>query len=586
VYDADLTPKPPDPPPSPPPAESIEAQPSSRPPSPPLTRGGRKVVATFDVKNAFNATRRDAIHQKLTLMGSSAAYLLEFFKFMYGTESDIYIQAHKEVEKYRSATGVRQGDMPASLLFSLVFTDAAIVAAVASGLGPADGLLDKLWMYLDDVTVVETVPQVIAFKVQLEISLEKIGLRLNMKKCRVLVDRCTEEEIKLLMEAGFQIDLGCTRVLGSPIGDPAACSEWVLRKVSGWQSFWEKLRLPDLHPSTALTILKICGNVKFEHLAKSLAPEIVMEAARRFDATVESTALTILDIKHHQVDNNVVRAVLQLVPYAVIAQQLYLNTCNVLVGIREPLNVAVRSTLVHFYEQLSLPPFVGQLIRSAQSYGASLAITPTVSVPAHEYAHGMRLRCGVAEKRVPQTCTCLHRFVNNPVDRNGHLPTCPLNEGFNMTCRHHLVNQAIGWTLATFHQWSTVEPAYLSSVLRPDRHIAGQKGSIIDVTCVDSVLARDPDFMERAAIVKHRKYDALAELHDLDFYPVVVDVYGEVHADTFRCVRQWAKALNSHLRKDFCREMLVNIQHALLRGNAKVADEAVNRLSHRSSSWW
>ena len=587
AYDADLDPQSPEPPPPPPPADFNEAPPSRPPsPAPSLPRGGRKVVATFDVKNAFNATRRDAIFRKLSLMGASASYLLEFFKFMYGTESDIYIQAHKEVEKYRSATGVRQGDMPASLLFSLVFTDAAIGAAVASGLGPADGLLEKLWMYLDDVTVVETVPGIIAYKIQLEIYLEKIGLSLNMKKCRVLVDRCTEDEIKLLLAAGFQIDLGCTRVLGSPIGDPAACREWVIRKLHGWQSFWEKLRLPDLHPSTALTILKICGNVKFEHLAKSLAPEVVMEAARRFDATVEATALTILNIKHHQVDNYVVRAVLHLVPYAVITQCLYENTCNILVGIREPLNVAIRSTLVNFYEQLSLPPFVGQLIRSAQSYGASLAITPTLSVPAHEYAHGMRLRCGVAEPRLPQTCTCLHKFANEPVDRNGHMLTCSHNEGFNKTCRHHLINSGVGWTLATYHQWSTVEPAYLSSVLRPDRHIAGQRGSIIDVTCVDSVLARDPDYMERAAIVKHRTYDALAELHSIDFFPIVVDVYGEIHAETFRCVRQWSKALNPHLRKDFCREMLTNIQHALLRGNAKVADEVVNRLSHRNNSWW
>ena len=92
--------------------------------------------------------------------------------------------------------------------------------------------------------------------------------------------------------------------------------------------------------------------------------------------------------------------------------------------------------------------------------------------------------------------------------------------------------------------------------------------------------------MERAAIVKHRTYDALAELHSIDFFPIVVDVYGEIHAETFRCVRQWSKALNPHLRKDFCREMLTNIQHALLRGNAKVADEVVNRLSHRNNSWW
>ena len=67
---------------------------------------------------------------------------MEYFKWMYGTHSDIYIQANKELELYRSAQGVRQGDMPASLLFSLVFTDAAIAADV-------DGAaLTSLWLYL------------------------------------------------------------------------------------------------------------------------------------------------------------------------------------------------------------------------------------------------------------------------------------------------------------------------------------------------------------------------------------------------------------------------------------------------------
>ena len=62
----------------------------------------------------------------------------------------------------------RQGDMPASLLFSLVFTDAAIAAST----GIVKDVLNSLWLYLDDVTLVETVHVIIKYKVALEAELE------------------------------------------------------------------------------------------------------------------------------------------------------------------------------------------------------------------------------------------------------------------------------------------------------------------------------------------------------------------------------------------------------------------------------
>ena len=99
-------------------------------------------------------------------------------------------------------------------------------------------------------------------KTRLVVKLAKLNLSLNMKKCRALVDRCTPEEVALLLDAGFQLDYGCTRSLGSPIGAVEACKAFILRKVAAW----EKLQHEDLHPSKAL---KVCGNVKFEHLART-----------------------------------------------------------------------------------------------------------------------------------------------------------------------------------------------------------------------------------------------------------------------------------------------------------------------------
>ena len=209
----------------------------------------------------------------------------------------------------------------------MVFTDAAVAAG-----GIFEDVLHSMWLYLDDVTIVATVAEIIKYKELLTKELLKIGLTFNMLKCRVLVDRLSQDDILLLMAAGFQLDRGATRVLGSPVGDPVVCRIWVLAKVGNWQEFWERIRDDHLHTSIALVILAKCGNVKFEHLAKSLQPEVIMDAARIFDTVVESTATAIIAAQPGKILPHVLRAVLHLRPYTVISSVLYANTLQLLEG--------------------------------------------------------------------------------------------------------------------------------------------------------------------------------------------------------------------------------------------------------------
>jgi hypothetical protein len=221
-----------------------------------------RVLATFDVRNAFNGTSRSKIFELLRGLEFSGWHLLQYCRYMYGRHTDIFALAHKIIEKYLSADGVRQGDMPASLLFALVFTEAAVRAfKKAFSLEDKDEavILQMLWLYLDDVTLVAAVTEIIAFKDALAAELSLLGLEMHMAKCRVLADRCSVEERALLTHHGFQLDEGCTLVLGSPVGSVDACSTWVLGKVDKWQFFWERLRHELLHPSTAISILRACG---------------------------------------------------------------------------------------------------------------------------------------------------------------------------------------------------------------------------------------------------------------------------------------------------------------------------------------
>ena len=544
-----------------------------------------KIVATYDVSNAFNATRRAMMKTKLDLMGMSAAHLMEYFRWMYGSQSDVYIRSRHELEKYLSCEGVRQGDMPASLLFSLVFTDAAIAAST----GIVKDVLNSLWLYLDDVTLVETVHVIIKYKVALEAELEPYGLHLNMKKCRALVDRCTPEEIALLVEAGFQLDYGCTRVLGSPVGDQASCRAWVLVKVTKWQPFWEKVRHNLLSPFTALLILSKCGHVKFHHLAKSLPPEVVFDAAVIFDDMVDDSIDAILARRCKGVDQHTRRAVCHLAPYVVTCRALYENSLKMLAGERVSDKVDVHHAIVQHYETLPAIPFVGPLVCAVQGVTAADTFRPTTTLCDSDAVNGLLLRHGVAPQHIPSVCSCGFFFGRLPIGVAAihHLMHCPDNVGKTQTTRHHEVNDAIKAVLFLYGVYSIKENSKLHPYLRPDLHIVSMARQILtDVTIVDDVYTGDPNMLQTAADEKHAKYDALAESLKMDFFALPISAYGRLHSEVFKFIDAVAlKCVNSFRRSQFKQDMRTAIQHALLKGTADVANAAVARLCNRTADW-
>jgi hypothetical protein len=544
-----------------------------------------KIIGTFDVKNAFNSVLRSAIRSKLESLHANAFHLLEFFRFMYGTQSKIYNRAKQCIHEYESAEGVRQGDMPASLLFSLVFTDAAVFAGSF-----LTDILRELWLYLDDVTLVATVEDMIRYKNNLSTELSKIGLSLNMKKCRVLCDRCSPEEVQRLQSEGFQIDYGSTRVLGCPVGDLEACKAWVSSKVSGWSTFWERLRNEQLHPLTALTLLSKCGNVKFEHLAKSLHPSVTAAAALQFDTLVSDTARAILGCSRDSVPDYVLRLVLHLKPYVTVGPVLYSATARIAEGFRVNVGIEVTDAIAESYKEISLPPFVGLLLRSAQGSTASDTIRVTSEHSAHDIIQGIRLRCGILPRHVPFECTCGFVFGSSPspIPTIGHLLTCEHNLGENKTTRHHSIAKAMisvlgQYRLTTiFNQWR-LDP---KRELIPDMHVLSSKRQVItDLTIVDEVAANSSALLDEAAKTKHEKYDALAEFVKMDFYALPISAYGRLHRETSKFIYKMSEKLPKHRRRDFRSEIKQAIQHNLLVGNSVIIDKALARLCERVGEW-
>jgi len=557
------------------------------------------IIATFDVRNAFNATRRAAIDKKLRRMGASAQYLRDYFRWMYGKESDIYINTGKGLEHYRSREGVRQGDMVASLLFALAFTDPAVEAAREIF---GDDVLRCLWLYCDDVTVVGTVDEVIAFKASLEKhlalhvdeekQLDGVGLTLNMRKSRALVDRCTEEQVRLLTLAGFQIDRGCTRALGSPVGANEACRAWVAMKVAGWQIFWERLRHECLRPVTALTLLAKCGNVKFEHLAKSLPPDVTLESAFAFDEIVDDTAKAILGTTDEPIHQALLRAALWIRPYAVIAAPLYECTVALCESRRVCVREVVQKALEEYYTSLPSLPFVERHVRAVQGRTAANTFYSSAPVNArpicqHHFAQGMRLRLGVLPARVPKVCDCGFIFGEVPASTAAinHCLTCPHNRGKTTTTRHNLILQAMLDVMATYGIVSTLRCHDMHPHLIPDMHVISLlKQAIIDLTVVDDV-HRGTSVFDAAADFKSEKYNDLAEELRMRFFAVPVSTYGTLHQDAVDFIDHLAEKVPVHRRALFRNELRCAIQHALLQGNSEIMDRYLQRQSERAGDF-
>ena len=543
------------------------------------------VVATFDIKNAFNSLRRAAIHAKLRQLGPAGQYLMEYFRWMYGREAEIFVRANGQAEKYRSREGVRQGDMVASLLFCLAFTDAAVAAGY--DVFGAD-VAARLWLYCDDVTIVATVDEVLRFKKRLEHHLTAhtiddvrlgVDLNLNMKKSRVLADRCSESELCLLREAGFQLDFGCTRVLGSPVGSTEARRLWIANKCAGWQCFWERLRHDALRPSTVITIASRCGNVKFEHLAKSLPPEVTLEAAAVFDANVDAVIKYALAIKE-PVHQCVLRPTVNIRPYAIISPAIYESTLALCERRFFSVRQATKAALQAHYASLSQLPLVERHVLATQGSTAVDTLRCSAPVPAkrisdHQFAQGMRLRLGVLPSHMPVTCPCGFSFgkVPAPIAAINHMLTCEDNHGATTVTRHNGVLQAMLDVMAAYGIVSTMKCRDLHHDLIPDmRIISLPRQVIIDLTIVDGV-HRGLGAVDDAADFKREKYTALAEQKGMRFFAVPMSTYGHMHQEAINLVNHVADHIHIHRRAAFREDMRCAMQHALLAGNSDVVDQ-------------
>ena len=209
---------------------------------------------SLDMQNAFNMLKRAAF------LDVCPDGLLPLVKMTYCREGFLYLRRGPHIlHILKSRRGVRQGDVLGPILFALAIDP--ILSKIAAEFGV------EILAYLDDITVLAMDPaKVTAATAALTAALAEIGLHENVAK-RQPVSTNSPSPIK---------------IVGAYVAGPAdAIKEALVKKVP--TAFFS--RLPRLHPTIALLLLRVCGEPRFTFLARTHPYELLEEAAHVMDRT-------------------------------------------------------------------------------------------------------------------------------------------------------------------------------------------------------------------------------------------------------------------------------------------------------------
>ena len=158
----------------------------------------------------------------------------------------------------------------------------------------------KIW-YLDDGTIFGNLELLELISAKLELSLPRIGLELNLRKC-VLVSSCATAELSVFPHWGAvsHVDIRDENqgfmVLGIPMGVHAYVKQALEETAAKVEHFWEQLVKLE-HPQIGFILLRqCCGTCRVVHLLRSMDTDNTAPLVEAVEKSLVDAALAMLRV--------------------------------------------------------------------------------------------------------------------------------------------------------------------------------------------------------------------------------------------------------------------------------------------------
>ena len=203
------------------------------------------VLLQLDFRNAFNSVKRKVLLQAIA---DSCPWFLPYALACYSHVGTLFADGGFTID---IAEGVHQGDPCGPLFFALA------IMALSKSLGAISGCWSQ-W-YLDDGYLVGPRALLHDLLPGLEAEAAKLGLQLNRGKCAVLVPASDLGVPEHFFPGVPRVtSAACLPVLGSPVGEPSACLQWVQDRVSKPLELALQRLLSLGEPRSASLVLRQC----------------------------------------------------------------------------------------------------------------------------------------------------------------------------------------------------------------------------------------------------------------------------------------------------------------------------------------
>ena len=248
-------------------------------------------IMQLDMSNAFNMLPRGPMAEGVQRYGPE---LLRWTRLFYGHTSQLRLASGEIVGE--NATGVRQGDPMAMLLYAVgfhkVLLDLQVLveteARECGSVVPAG-----VYGYADDTTCYmgpEVVERVVG---QIEDMIQEFGMAINMKKGAILVKN--PGGVVIPDGVAIPLELEGVKALGNPVGKAEYRLHYCDKKLG---EMCEPLKaIHYIHPQSAMVILKESICAKPSYLARVMDYGAWEEQLRWFDTKVDEALGAILRVE-------------------------------------------------------------------------------------------------------------------------------------------------------------------------------------------------------------------------------------------------------------------------------------------------